>query len=62
MYKCPKCKSTRIYQEVSVVAKRNVNTERVYDVNKEYIDGDYTEYLYCDKCGYEDEWEKFEVS
>lgn len=59
-YICPKCKSTRVYQEVSVVAKRNMNTRKVYDVNKDKFDNEFCETLDCDKCGHNDKWERFE--
>ena len=59
-YKCPKCGSIRIYQEISVYAKKNANTGRVYGVNMKVEDGDFTAYLYCDNCDHHDDWEKFE--
>jgi predicted nucleic-acid-binding Zn-ribbon protein len=56
MQKCPKCGSTRLYHEISVYAKQNVNTGRIYDVNKNNEDG-WFEPLYCDKCGWTDQKE-----
>jgi len=54
MKKCPNCGSTRIYQEISVVAKQNVNTNRIYDINKNNIDNIFEPY-YCEKCGWSDD-------
>lgn len=60
-YICPKCKSNRVYCEVSIVAKQNMKNDRVYGIEKDKIDNIFTEYLYCEKCGECDLWEFFEV-
>lgn len=49
--KCPLCKSTQIYQEVSVIAKQMVNTGKIIHVNKNNIDNVFDPY-YCNKCGW----------
>lgn len=54
--KCPNCGSTRLYNEISIMAKKNVNTGKIYSINKDNEDN-FFEPLYCDKCGWSDEAE-----
>ena len=51
--KCPNCKSTRLYNEISVVAKQGVNTGKTYGIT-ETIDNIF-EPIYCEKCGWCDD-------
>ena len=54
MEKCPNCKSTRIYQVISICAKQSVNTGRIYGLSKHNeIDNAFDPY-YCEKCGWTD--------
>jgi predicted Zn-ribbon and HTH transcriptional regulator len=52
--RCPNCNSTRLFNEVSIVARKNVNTGRVYNIDKSNED-DFFEPTYCEKCGWSDE-------
>ena len=49
--KCPKCGSLRLYREVSVVARLNINTDKVYNIEKDTFDGCY-DIVYCERCGW----------
>lgn len=58
--RCPNCGSTRLYNEISIMAKKNINTAKVYGINKDNEDN-FFEPTYCDKCGWSDEnvvWDK----
>jgi predicted nucleic-acid-binding Zn-ribbon protein len=52
--KCPNCGSTRLYSEISIMAKQNVNTLRIYDINKFNLDNAF-QITYCEKCGWADD-------
>ena len=54
--KCPKCGSTQIYHEVSVMAKIMVNTNKVCDVDKNNTDNIFDPY-YCKRC----DWSNIDV-
>lgn len=56
MERCPNCNSTRLYNQISVVAKKNVNTGKIYGVDKTYQDN-FFEPIYCEKCGWSNEAE-----
>jgi phosphoribosylaminoimidazole carboxylase (NCAIR synthetase) len=48
--------------EISIVAKRHMNgKETIYDINKDNVDNDFCNNLYCEKCGCEDRWEMFKT-
>jgi|LSQX01.3.fsa_nt_gb predicted nucleic-acid-binding Zn-ribbon protein len=52
-YNCPKCNSDRIYQEVTIVAKQDVKTSKIFDIEKGNIDCIFEPY-YCLDCGWSD--------
>ena len=52
--RCPNCNSTRLFNEVSIVARKNVNTERIYGIDKNNEDN-FFEPIYCEKCGWSNE-------
>lgn len=52
-YKCPKCGSTQVWINVSVEAKMNPNTRKIFDKTN-VIDNEFWGGVFgCKKCGYE---------
>lgn len=54
-YRCPNCKSTAIWQHISIVAKMNLNGMKIYDVQKWNIDNCFEKDCGCKKCGWQGE-------
>lgn len=55
--KCPKCGSTRLYQEISLVAKQKLNIDKngrqqIYD--RSNMRDNSFETIHCDKCDWND--------
>ena len=60
MLKCPKCGSSQLYHEISVYAKLNINTGKVFDVNKSNEDN-FFDTVYCNKCEWNTDKEQDEI-
>lgn len=60
-FKCPQCKSARVYEEISIVAKRSLNTDKIFDINKNNVDNTFDDHAYCGKCGYIGDPTEFEL-
>lgn len=61
-YKCPKCGSPKVYGEASFLGKLDKNNnDNPYNVDIDYVDNYFTEYLYCEDCGWGGDWATFEI-
>lgn len=56
--KCPACKSTALYQEISVVAKMKLNGKMVYGVEMWNIDNAFEDSCGCEKCGWQGKFDE----
>lgn len=59
-FKCPQCGSTRVYGYISIQAKQNLNTSRVYEFQPWNIDNFFEESCGCEKCGFEGPIDRFD--